>query len=442
MMNRGSWLESASQMISTIPAIIKMAKTLNRYFRTGILIAKVIISDWSTSISFIVKYCTIILVVEVENQEDAMKTKDQVIKKIAICTGGGDAPGLNAVIRAAVLAGIDRGWEVYGIHDGYNGLLLPEQFFDGGLVRLTRDKVRGITHLGGTILGTTNRGNPLKYPIKNPDGTITEIDRSDELLRAFAIHELDALISVGGDGSMSIANALAQKGLRVIGVPKTIDNDLDQTVVTFGFDTAVSFAVECLDRLHTTAASHRRVLVVEVMGRYAGWIALEAGVAGSADVILIPEIKYDLQKVAKKIMERQQGGSNFSIVVVAEGASPLGGTTSVLEKEVGRAERLGGIGEKVTEELQELTGKETRLVVLGHLLRGGSPTSNDRLIALRFGAAAVRALDEGQQGIMVALDPPTVKYVPLADATRRMKNVPLDCDIMLTARDLGVCFGD
>jgi 6-phosphofructokinase 1 len=371
-----------------------------------------------------------------------MNPQSQPIHKVAITTGGGDAPGLNAVIRAAVVAGLGRGWEMYGIRDGYNGLLMPEQYVDGGIINLTRERVRGITHLGGTIIGTTNRGNPFHYPVKNPDGTYTEIDRSDELLRAFAMHELDALISVGGDGSMTIANALAQKGLRVVGVPKTIDNDLDQTVVTFGFDTAVSFAVECLDRLHTTAASHRRVLVVEVMGRYAGWIALEAGVAGSADVVLIPEIPYDLNKVVKKINERQRTGSNFSIVVVAEGAAPLGGSTSVGATEVGRAERLGGIGEKITEELQELIGKECRLVVLGHLLRGGTPTSNDRLIALRFGAAAVRALDEGQNGVMVALDPPTVKYVPLADATSRMKNVPLDCDTMLTARDLGMCFGD
>jgi phosphofructokinase-like protein len=368
------------------------------------------------------------------------KAKD--IKRIAICTGGGDAPGLNAVIRAAVLAGLKRGWEVYGIRDGYNGLLMPEQFLEGGLIRLTSDRVRGITHLGGTIIGTTNRGNPLKYPVKNLQGEIDEVDRSDELIRAFLLHGLDALISVGGDGSMAIAHALAQKGLWVVGVPKTIDNDLDQTVITFGFDTAVSFSTECLDRLHTTAASHRRIMVVEVMGRYAGWIALESGVSGSADVILIPEIPYDLEKVAEKIKERDEQGKNFSIVMVAEGAKPKGGTFTVINKEVGRAERLGGIGEKVAEGLQQLTGKEARLVVLGHLLRGGTPTTFDRLIALRFGAAAVRALDEGQRGVMVALDPPTVKYVPLEEATRRMKSVPLNCDIMLTARDLGTCFGD
>jgi phosphofructokinase-like protein len=364
------------------------------------------------------------------------------IKRIAISTGGGDAPGLNAVIRAAVLSAINRGWEVYGIRDGYNGLLMPEQFLEGGLIRLTRERVRGITHLGGTIIGTTNRGNPLRYPIKGPDDQIIEIDRSDELIRAFRLHQIDALISVGGDGSMEIANALAKKGLWVVGVPKTIDNDLEKTVITFGFDTACAFTVDCLDRLHTTAASHNRIIVVEVMGRYAGWIALESGLAGSADVILIPEIPFDIEKVAKKVRDREEHGSLFSIVVVAEGAKPKGGKISVISRETGRAERLGGCGEKVADELEEVTGKETRLVVLGHLLRGGSPTRFDRLIAQRFGAAAVRAIAEGQKGIMVALDPPTVKYVPLESATKRMKTVPLNSDIMLTARDMGICFGD
>ena len=269
------------------------------------------------------------------------------IKRIAICTGGGDAPGLNAVIRAAVLSAINRDWDVYGIRDGFNGLLMPEQFIEGGLIRLTREKVRGITHLGGTIIGTTNKGNPLRYPIKGPDDTIIEIDRSDELLRAFKLHQIDALISVGGDGSMTIANELAKKGLWVVGVPKTIDNDLDKTVITFGFDTACSFTVECLDRLHTTAASHNRIIVMEVMGRYAGWIALESGLAGSADVILIPEIPYDLNKVAEKIRDREERGSLFSIVVVAEGAKPKGGSISMISRESGRAERLGGCGEKV-----------------------------------------------------------------------------------------------
>lgn len=364
------------------------------------------------------------------------------IKKIALSTGGGDAPGLNAVIRAAVIAAINRGWEVVGIRDGYNGILLPEQFPQGGVFPLTRREVRGITHLGGTILGTTNKGNPMKFPVKQPDGSFVETDRTAELVEGMRKQGIDALVSIGGDGSLTIANALAKHGMRVVGVPKTIDNDLDRTVITFGFDTAVSFATECIDRLHSTAESHRRVMVVEVMGRYAGWIALNAGISGTADAILIPEIPYDIDKVAEKIKDREKRGALFSIVVVAEGAVPKGGTRSVIGTEIGRAERLGGAGERVAKELQAATGKESRCVVLGHLLRGGTPTTFDRLISLRFGAAAVRALADGQSGVMVALDPPTVKYVPLSEATHRMKVVPLDCDTILTGRDLGVCFGD
>jgi 6-phosphofructokinase 1 len=364
------------------------------------------------------------------------------IKRIAINTGGGDAPGLNAVIRAVAVSAEKRGWEVYGIRDGYNGLFLSERYPEGGLIRLSHDKVRGITHLGGTILGTTNKGNPLKYPTKDGKGNWYEADRSNEIMRAFKKNRIDALIAVGGDGSLSIANEFAKKGLRVIGVPKTIDNDLDKTVITFGFDSAVSFATECIGRLHSTAQAHQRVMVVEVMGRYAGWIALNSGVSGTADVILIPEIPYDIAKVCAKIKDRDKEHRYFSIVVVAEGAKPAGGNASVVEKELGRAERLGGIGDHVAHQIQEMTGKEARVVVLGHLLRGGTPTTFDRLISLRFGAAAVRALEEGKSGVMVALDPPTVRYVPLADATHRMKCVEVDCDTVLTARDLGISFGD
>jgi 6-phosphofructokinase 1 len=364
------------------------------------------------------------------------------IRKIAISTGGGDAPGLNAVICAVVLSSIQRGWEVFGIRDGYNGLLNPEDFPSGGIIPLTGHSVAGVTHLGGTLLGTTNRGNPLQFPVPQPDGSIREVDRSDELVRRFREAGLDALVTVGGDGSLSIGYALSLKGLRVVGVPKTIDNDLDRTFMTFGFDTAVSFATECLDRLHTTATSHRRIMVVEVMGRYAGWIALHAGLAGNADVILIPEIPYDIDKVAEVVRQRERHGRTYTIVVVAEGAKPLGGGVSVLGKQVGQAEKLGGVGEKVAHELESRTGKEARTVVLGHLLRGGSPTSFDRLVALRFGAAAVRALEEGRTGIMVSLAPPTVRYVSLAEVVRRMKTVPLDGDTVETARDLGICFGD
>jgi 6-phosphofructokinase len=222
-------------------------------------------------------------------------------RRIAISTGGGDAPGLNAVIRAIVLSALNRGWECVGIRDGYNGLLAPADYPQGWLIPLDRSTVRGITHLGGTILGTTNRGNPLRYPVATEDGKVVEKDRTDELVALFRRQGLDALIAIGGDGSLEIASALHLKGLSVIGVPKTIDNDLDRTVVTFGFDTAVDFATECIDRLHSTAESHQRIMVVEVMGRYAGWIALHAGLAASADVILIPEIPYDISRVAEKI---------------------------------------------------------------------------------------------------------------------------------------------
>ncbi len=364
------------------------------------------------------------------------------IRKIAINTGGGDAPGLNAVIRAVVMSSIQRGWECYGIREGFNGLLTPELYPDGGVFLLTRESVAGIAHLGGTILGTTNRGNPIRFPVEQSDGSILEVDRSDELIEKFTAAGLDALITVGGDGSLSIGYALACKGLRVVGVPKTIDNDLDRTFMTFGFDSAVSFATECLDRLHTTATSHRRIMVVEVMGRYAGWIALHSGIAGNADVVLIPEIPYDIGKVAEFIRARDRGGRGYSIVVVAEGAAPKGGDTSVLGKAIGQAEKLGGVGEKIARQLQELTGKESRTVVLGHLLRGGSPTSFDRLVALRFGAAAVRALEEGKSSVMVSLAPPTVRYEPLEEAVRRMKLVSLESDTVDTAREIGICFGD
>jgi 6-phosphofructokinase 1 len=276
-----------------------------------------------------------------------------------------------------------------------------------------------------------------------PDGSVSEIDRSNELLTYFATHEIDALVSIGGDGSLTIAEALHQKGLRVVGVPKTIDNDLDKTLTTFGFDTAVGFATECLDRLHSTAESHQRVMVVEVMGRYAGWIALHAGIAGNAHAILIPEIDFDIEKVVAKIREREAAGHLYSIVVAAEGAQAKNGQRGlVAAAEVGHAERLGGVGESVAHSLGAITGKETRVVVLGHLLRGGSPTSFDRLAALRFGAGAVRALDAGHSGVMVALGINGVDYVALEEVAGHMRNVPLDCDTLQTGRDLGICFGD
>ncbi len=365
------------------------------------------------------------------------------IRRIAVCTGGGDAPGLNAVIRAVVIAAANRGWECYGIREGFNGIMFPERYPEGGVFRLTREKVRGIGHLGGTILGTTNKGNPMHFPMHMPDGTTKDLDRTDEILEFFAKKELDALVSIGGDGSLTIANALHQKGLRVVGVPKTIDNDLDKTFTTFGFDTAVGFATECMDRLHSTAESHQRVMVVEVMGRYAGWIALHAGIAGSAHAILIPEIPFDVDKVAAKIRARDNEGRMYSLVMVAEGAEPIHGHREILAPaEIGHAERLGGVGERIAKALGERTGKDVRVVVLGHLLRGGSPTAFDRLAAMRFGTAAVRGLEEGRSGVMVALAFPNVNYVALEEVAGRMKGVPLDCDTLQTGRDLGICFGD
>ncbi|HUH14086.1 MAG TPA: ATP-dependent 6-phosphofructokinase [Longimicrobiales bacterium] len=360
------------------------------------------------------------------------------IRRVAINTGGGDAPGLNAVIRAAVLACLSYGWEVYGIQKGYGGLLGDEM-----VVRLDRDSVRGITHLGGTILGTTNRGSPLEWPLTQADGSVVTVDRSDELIQEFRRHGLDALIAIGGDGSLRIAQALCEKGLPVVGVPKTIDNDLAATSVAFGFHTAVQTATEAIDKLHSTAESHERVMVVELMGRHTGWIALFAGVSSTADVILIPEIPYDMDPVCRKIEERWASGRRFAIVVVAEGALPRGGSASLVEAAgAGQAERYGGAADRLANAITACTGKESRSLVLGHLQRGGSPTAYDRLIALRFGAAAARLVAAGEFGKMVALDPPVVRAVPLEDAVRELKRVDVESDIVETARALGICFGD
>jgi phosphofructokinase-like protein len=379
----------------------------------------------------------------------ASKTKSDAsssrrpIKRIAVNTGGGDAPGLNAVIRAIVHAATKRGWEVVGIRDGFDGIIKADSYADNsGIIPLTRSTVKGITHKGGTILGTTNRGNPMRFPMQKKDGTWHEVDRTPEILKWFKKNKVDALLAIGGDGSLTIANHLAKQGLRVVGIPKTIDNDLDKTHVTFGFDTAISFATECIDRLHSTAEAHHRVIVVEVMGRYAGWIALHAGIAGTADVILIPEIPYDIENIAGKIREREKAGRSFSIIVVAEGAKPKGGSTSVIDHELGRAERIGGAGERVTKEIEARTGKEARLVVLGHLQRGGSPTAYDRLLSLRFGTSAVRALADGESNVMVASAPPRIITVPLKDAIDTLKLVSPDSDIVQTARDLSISFGD
>jgi 6-phosphofructokinase 1 len=361
------------------------------------------------------------------------------MKKIVISTGGGDAPGLNAVIYAVVHSCYRRGWEVYGSRSGYKGLLNLDE-----MRRLTLDDVEEIYATGGTILGSTNKGNPFSTPVENLAGEIQIVDISDKIMNNFKRMGFDCHIAIGGDGSLEIAHRFSLKGMPVIGVPKTIDNDLEATDRTFGFDTAVSTATEALDKLHSTAKSHDRVMVVEVMGRDSGWIALYSGISGGADVILIPEIPFDMDEVCKKITDNELHGKDYAIVVVAEGASAKG--EAVINKgegELGRAEVvLGGVGEWVAAEIRKRINKDTRSLVLGHLQRGGSPTTFDRLLALRFGAAAVRMIEEGIYGQMVALSASSMVPVPLIDAIQSRKKVDLSSDKVLTAREIGICLGD
>jgi ATP-dependent phosphofructokinase / diphosphate-dependent phosphofructokinase len=357
------------------------------------------------------------------------------IKKIGVLTGGGDAPGLNAVIRAVVKSAYNSGVEVVGLEDSFDGLIYPEK----SRVLGPRD-VTGILRLGGTMLGTVNRGNPFAEPIQTPQGTF---DYGDRVIEMFQKMELGALVCIGGDGTLAISYEFYKKGIPLVCVPKTIDNDIMGTTSCFGFDTAVSFATDAIDRLHTTAEAHKRIMVVEVMGRYAGWIALHSGVAGGADVILIPEIPYDLKKVAQCIRDRDAWGARFSIVVVAEGAHSVDGKAALIaEAHGGYAERLGGEGMRCATLLEELAGKETRYVVLGHLQRGGTPTAFDRTLATRFGGKAVELIMKGQFGKMVANHPPDLVPVPLGEVVGKIKTVPLDYDLVQTARALGVSFGD
>ncbi len=363
------------------------------------------------------------------------------MKKLVISTGGGDAPGLNAVIYAVVMSANKRGWEVYGSRGGYKGLLDHEE-----LVRLTPEKVADIASIGGTILGSTNKGNPFSMPVENLAGEIQICDISDKIMRNFTRMGFMCHIAVGGDGSLDIARRFHdEKGMPVIGVPKTIDNDLYATQLTFGFDTAVSTATDALDKLHSTAKSHDRVMVVEVMGRDSGWIALNSGISGGADVILIPEIPFDIDKVCEKINDNDLHGKHYAIVVVAEGAKAIG--SEVFHKEghgeLGRQEvLLGGVGDWVASEIRQRTEKDTRSLVLGHIQRGGSPTTFDRLLALRFGAAAVRMGEAGVFGHMVSLQAGEMRQVTLAEATKSRKMVDPKDDKLLTAREIGICFGD
>ncbi len=357
------------------------------------------------------------------------------VRRIGVLTGGGDAPGLNAVIRAVVKAASNANMTVVGLEDSFDGLIEHDRH------RILAPKdVTGILRIGGTILGTTNQGNPFEYPIETPEGTR---DYSERCIQTFHSLDLDALVVIGGDGTLAIAYEFYKRGIPLVGVPKTIDNDIVGTTSCFGFDTAVNIATEAIDRLHTTAESHHRVMVVEVMGRYAGWIALHSGLAGGADVILIPEIPFDLRRVAERILERGRWGARFSILVVAEGAKPVGGNISVIrEAKVGTVERLGGIGLQVAVEIEELTGKETRSVVLGHLQRGGAPTSHDRVLATRFGGKAVELLVGAEFGWMVASRPPDIVAIPLEEVVGKTKQVPRDLDLVRTARAVGISFGD
>lgn len=352
-------------------------------------------------------------------------------KKIGILTGGGDAPGLNAVIRATVRTAIGKfGMECIGIEDSFEGILGDTQ-----LTELNTRTVSGLLPRGGTILGTRNKGSFCKII----DGELVIPDMPiDEALGNLEKNEIEAVIVIGGEGTLAIAEKFHQRGFPVIGVPKTIDNDLSATELTFGFMTAIDIATEALDRLHTTAASHDRVMVLEVMGRNTGWIALQAGLAGSADIILIPEIPYSFDRVVEKVYQREKTGSQFTNIVVAEGAMELGKGEMYLDN---KNLRLGGVGEYVRKRVEKITGKESRCVVLGHLQRGGSPNAFDRMLGTSFGACAVRALVDGKLGNMVALQANRITTVPLSEAIANIKTVNAEGQLVRTARDIGISFG-
>jgi ATP-dependent phosphofructokinase / diphosphate-dependent phosphofructokinase len=361
------------------------------------------------------------------------------IQQIGVLTGGGDCPGLNAVIRAVVKSAIlQYGWKVMGIEDGFEGLLVR------GKVRpLLFSYVKGIIDRGGTILGSSNRANPFEYKFQVNDKIICE-DRSPILIENLKSLGIDALVVIGGDGTLSIASRLSKLGIPLVGVPKTIDNDLASTDITFGFDTAINTATEAIDKIRTTGESHHRVMVVEVMGRYAGWIALQAGIAGGADIILIPEIPFKLESVYHAIKEREKLGRHDSIIVVAEGARPDGSDMLVkrIVKDSADTIRLGGIGEMLANKISEELGIESRETVLGHLQRGGSPSAFDRILSTRLGYGAVRLLAEGAYGKMVCLKTPTISSIPIEEAIKQIKKVTPELDMVQAARAIGISFGD
>jgi ATP-dependent phosphofructokinase / diphosphate-dependent phosphofructokinase len=356
-------------------------------------------------------------------------------KRIGILTGGGDCPGLNAVIRAVVKASARLGWDVVGVKRGFDGVLPP-----GDLIPLTVENTRGILTWGGTILGAANKGQFTAKTGHGETGRIPE-DLLQRATKSIADLGISGLVCAGGDGTLTIAQQLFETGAPVVGVPKTIDNDLQATVITFGFDSAVACATDALDRLNTTAESHDRVIILEVMGRYAGWIAIHSGIAGGANVILIPEIPFRYEAMIRKIEEREKLGRRFTLIVVAEGAREEGGDYAVKSVEKNKEASLGGLGERVAAEIKKRTGKETRTVVLGHLQRGGGPTTFDRLLATRYGVAAVQMIGKGEFGMMAALKPPDIVSVPIKDAIGKIRTVPPDGNVVQTARALGISMG-
>lgn len=359
------------------------------------------------------------------------------LNRIGILTGGGDCPGLNAVIRSIAKPAMAHfNSTVIGIIDGYEGLV------EGRYRELTPRDVLGIINQGGTILGTSNKGDPFHFPMGERNN-MRIVDASDQVIDTYRNLKLDVLVTIGGDGTQIIANKLSGMGLNMIGVPKTIDNDLDSTDITFGHDSARAVATEAIDRLQTTASAHHRVMVIETMGRYAGWLALGAGVAGGADIILIPEIPFSWDSVFEAVLKRSKG-AKFSIVCVAEGAKPRGGEVSVKEIDKKRTDpvRLGGMGETVAKRIEDETGLETRVTVLGHVQRGGSPTAFDRLLATRFGAVALQAASKGEFGVMTSLQRNDVTTVLLKDAVGKQRLVPPDSQLVFAARAVGTCLGD
>ena len=359
--------------------------------------------------------------------------------RLALMTGGGDCPGLNAVIRAvAKTAILGYGAEIVGFEDGYEGLI------HNRVHRLDYLSVSGILTSGGTILGTSNKANPLRYPVESSDGNVRFEDVSDKVVKNFEATKADTLVIIGGDGTLTIGHGLCKRGIPCIGVPKTIDNDLYGTDQTFGYDTALTTATEAVDKLHSTAQSHHRVMVIEVMGRNAGWLALGAGLAGGGDVVLLPEMPYRLEVVRDYLLGRLKAGKRFSIVVVAEGAKPAGGEVVVKRRVVDGSEpiRLGGIGMKVREEIEEVTGIESRCVILGHLQRGGSPTPFDRVLASRFGHEAAELALQGKCGLMVGLKGQDIVPVDMSEVAGRQRLVAPDNHLLQTARAVGTCMGD